>query len=227
MKLNEKLTNVDYSNDHVVSDANNAIETGGYYTNASTANLPVSGSSGYLDVKYHSDTQLVQTWTRYRDNQIFIRQYNTVEPSGWKDWQEFGPKSAITVMCTSNQTYTSNSYQVANAYNSIINQIGSNIEMTSNGQFQVQKDMNVLLSFYNNIQPYVANQLIMYKISINNEEPYQQQAFECGTQWGNSGQSISNFLLKLKKNDTVALKIYSQGNKCTLRGGSLITLVEL
>lgn len=140
---------------------------------------------------------------------------------------EVNSKSAITVMTSANKQYTQNNYIVVDAYNNIINQLGTNIEMTSNGQFKVNKDINLLFSFYNNIQPWTGNQLIMYKISINNEEPYQQQAFECGTQWGNSGQSISNFLLKLKKNDTVALKIYSQGNTCTLRGGSLITLVEL
>ena len=86
MKLNEKLTNVDYSNDHVVSDANTATETGGYYTNSDTANLPVSGSAGYLNVMYRNDDNITQVWTRYRDNQVFMRQKNTIEPSGWKEW---------------------------------------------------------------------------------------------------------------------------------------------
>ena len=87
MKLNEKLTNVDYSNNHVVSDANSITETGGYYTNANTTNLPINGSAGYLDVKKHANGNLAQIWTRYRDNQIFIRYCNPVEPSGWKDWK--------------------------------------------------------------------------------------------------------------------------------------------
>lgn len=88
MKLNEKLTNVDYSNDHVVSDANNATETGGYYTNADTTNLPMSGSAGYLNVMKRNDDIINQIWTRYRDNQVFIRQKNTIEPSGWKEWEQ-------------------------------------------------------------------------------------------------------------------------------------------
>lgn len=141
---------------------------------------------------------------------------------------EANSKSSITVMASENKQYAQNNYLVVDAYDNVINKLGTNIEMTSNGQFKVNKDINLLFSFYNNVQPWSAgNQLIMYKISINNEEPYMQQGFECGSQWGNSGQSLSNFVLKLKKDDTVALKIYSQGNTCTLRSGSLITLVEL
>lgn len=141
---------------------------------------------------------------------------------------EVNSKSSITVMASENKQYAQNNYLVVDAYDNVINKLGTNIEMTSNGQFKVNKDINLLFSFYNNVQPWSAgNQLIMYKISINNEEPYMQQGFECGSQWGNSGQSLSNFVLKLKKDDTVALKIYSQGNTCTLRSGSLITLVEL
>lgn len=95
MKLNEKLTNVDYSNDHVVSDANTATETGGYYTNADTTNLPISGSAGYLNVMKRNDDNINQIWTRYRDNQMFIRQKNTQEPSGWKDWKAIVTESII------------------------------------------------------------------------------------------------------------------------------------
>ena len=227
MKLNEKLTNVDYSNDHVVSDANNATETGGYYTISTTTNLPISGSAGYLNVMKRNDDNINQIWTRYRDNQMFIRQKNTQEPSGWKEWATVAGKSAVTVMVGTNKTYTQNNYFVVDAYDNVINKLGTNIEMTSNGKFKVNKDMNLLFSFYNNVQPYTAYQLIMYKISINNEEPYTQQGFECGTQWGNSGQSLSNFVLKLKKDDTVALKIYPQSNSCTVRTGSFISLVEI
>lgn len=95
MKLNEKLTNVDYSNDHVVSDANNATETGGYYTNADTTNLPMSGSAGYLNVMKRNDDNINQIWTRYRDNQVFMRQKNTIEPSGWKEWERLTTEPTV------------------------------------------------------------------------------------------------------------------------------------
>lgn len=140
---------------------------------------------------------------------------------------EVNNKSAITVMVNENKQYAQNNYLVVDAYDNIINQLGNNIEMSSNGQFKINKDMNLMLSFYNNVQPWVANQLIMYKISINNEEPYTQLAYECGPQWGNSGQSVSNFFLKLKKDDTVSLKVYSENNACAIRSGSYITLIEI
>lgn len=87
MKINEKLTNVDYSDNHICSDANNATETGGYYTNSTTINIPITGGGGYLDVKKCSDTRINQTWTNYIDNQIFNRQYNNVN-DGWGEWKK-------------------------------------------------------------------------------------------------------------------------------------------
>lgn len=77
---------VDYSDNNIVSDANLATETGGYYTNADTTNLPISGSAGYLNVMKRNDDNINQIWIRYRDNQVFMRQKNTLEPSGWKEW---------------------------------------------------------------------------------------------------------------------------------------------
>ena len=141
---------------------------------------------------------------------------------------EINNKSAITVMASANKQYAQNNYLVVDAYDNIINQLGNNIEMTSNGQFKVNKDINLLFSFYNNVQPWVTGgQSIMYKISINNEEPYMQQTYECDNQWGNSGQCVSNFLLKLKKDDTVALKLWSNNATCVIRSGSFISLVEI
>ena len=77
----------DYSNNNIVSDANTATETGGYYTLSTTTNLPISGSAGYLNVMKRNDDNITQTWTKYRDNQVFMRQKNTIEPSGWKEWR--------------------------------------------------------------------------------------------------------------------------------------------
>lgn len=76
----------DYSENNIILDANNTIETGGYYTNSTTINIPIVGGGGYLDVKKHTDTRINQTWINYKDNQIFNRQYNNIN-SGWGDWQ--------------------------------------------------------------------------------------------------------------------------------------------
>lgn len=95
MKINEKLTNVDYSNDHVVSDANNVTETGGYYTLSTTTNLPISGSAGYLNVMKRNDDVITQFWTRYSNNELYIRQKNTIEPSGWKEWERLTTEPTV------------------------------------------------------------------------------------------------------------------------------------
>ena len=79
-------SNFDYSENNIILDANNTIETGGYYTNSTTINIPIVGGGGYLDVKKHTDTRINQTWINYKDNQIFNRQYNNIN-SGWGDWQ--------------------------------------------------------------------------------------------------------------------------------------------
>lgn len=98
---------VDYSNNNVVSDANTATETGGYYTNADTTNLPISGSAGYLNVMKRNDDVITQVWTRYRDNQVFMRQKNTIEPSGWKEWEQLKTANSDIVyesILTTNQS---------------------------------------------------------------------------------------------------------------------------
>ena len=137
-------------------------------------------------------------------------------------------KSALTVRANVNRTYTKNTvYQTVDAYNEIVGQVGNNIEMVSNGVFKVKKDIGVSLSFYNNIQPYTTKQLIMYRITVNDTDVYSQSGFECGDQWGNSGQSMAPYVLDLKQNDTVSIKLYTDINSCTVRASSYISLIEL
>lgn len=137
-------------------------------------------------------------------------------------------KSALTIRANANKTYTKNTvYQTVDAYNEIMSQVGNNIEMASNGVFKVKKDMGVSLSFYNNIQPYTARQLIMYRIAVNDTDIYSQSGFECGDQWGNSGQTMAPYVLDLKQNDTVSIKLYTDINSCTVRASSYISLIEL
>ena len=137
-------------------------------------------------------------------------------------------KSALTVRANTNKIYTKNTvYQTVDAYNEIVGQVGNNIKMVSNGVFKVKKDIGVSLSFYNNIQPYTAKQLIMYRITVNDTDVYSQSGFECGDQWGNSAQSMAPYVLDLKQNDTVSIKLYTDINSCTVRTGSYISLIEL
>lgn len=96
MKINEKLTNVDYSNKHICTNANEATKTGGYYTNSTTTNLPwvaPSASSGYLYVMSHFGGDLnsvTQIWTRYKDGEMYIRHWYSFDTSevtdGWSEW---------------------------------------------------------------------------------------------------------------------------------------------
>lgn len=89
-QIKEVVNNTFYAGytETAISDSNEAKETGGYYTNANTTNLPINGSGGFLNVMYRSDDNITQVWTRYRDNQVFMRQFNSIEPSGWKEWVE-------------------------------------------------------------------------------------------------------------------------------------------
>lgn len=227
MKLNEKLTNVDYTNNHICLDANLAIETGGYYTNASTANLPVSGSGGYLDVKYHSDTQLVQTWTRYRDKQIFIRQYNTVDPSGWKEWQEIGQKSAITLQKTgSNQTIGSN-YSVIQ-FNNTDAQIGNGLTVSSTGVVKVGAGISaVKVSYYLNLANSSNPQVPIVHILKNGSALQQSGASIVGTTNSNFPLTIANYIVEVSENDLISIEIAGNGNNVTIRGGSFMTVESI
>lgn len=85
----------DYSNNNVVSDANTATETGGYFTLSTTTNLPINDSAGYLNVMKRDDDVITQIWTRYRNNELYIRQKNTIEPSGWKEWKRLTTEPTV------------------------------------------------------------------------------------------------------------------------------------
>ena len=73
-----------------IADCNDTnLETGFYYCTGSTNNTP-HNSAWFLEVKRKEfndgDLVITQTAYRYRDNEMWIRHYNSLEPAGWKDW---------------------------------------------------------------------------------------------------------------------------------------------
>lgn len=68
-----------------ITDADEATETGFYYLGGSATNVP-SASAWFLVAMKQSTTNITQVAFRYRDNEMWIRHYNTVNSTGWKDW---------------------------------------------------------------------------------------------------------------------------------------------
>ncbi len=80
----------------IILDVNDIDKVGMFFTNASTINLPVNGSLGFLVSLASGLSQnagRTQVWFRYRDNGIYIRQYNKVNSNSdgtnlaWSDWK--------------------------------------------------------------------------------------------------------------------------------------------
>lgn len=71
-----------------VSDLNDRnIKTGIYYVTASIKNMPME-TAGFLIVLKRDNTNITQFLIRYRDCQLWERQYNTVSSTGWKAWEQ-------------------------------------------------------------------------------------------------------------------------------------------
>lgn len=70
----------------ICSDADIIKVVGIYQTDSDTQGLPTSGSNGYLQVMANNNNEILQIWTEYKDNQRYMRQYNNLEPIGWKEW---------------------------------------------------------------------------------------------------------------------------------------------
>lgn len=73
-----------------IADCNDTnLETGFYYCTGNTNNTP-HNSAWFLEVKRKEfddgDLVITQTAYRYRDNEMWIRHYNSLEPAGWKEW---------------------------------------------------------------------------------------------------------------------------------------------
>lgn len=107
-----------------IDDANLNIETGYYYTDGTTTNLPFDGSAGYLICLHKDATTHMQFWIRYRDNQIWMRQYNlrtgidTV--ASWKAWEQIKPNVEILYSNSTGSTSSVTLSENASNYNSIM-----------------------------------------------------------------------------------------------------------
>lgn len=81
---------------NVISDADDINETGMFWTYSQTANLPMTGSAGFLVsfARPVTDSDKIQYWFRYRDKQVYCREYNKVNSNSdgtnkaWSDWEK-------------------------------------------------------------------------------------------------------------------------------------------
>lgn len=78
-----------------ITDCNEVEKNGVFHTTASTLNCPIDGSAGFLTSMVESNKLTrIQYWTRYRDNQIYMREYNKVNANSngtdrvWSDWED-------------------------------------------------------------------------------------------------------------------------------------------
>ena len=95
----------------LLTDCNDtSLPSGFYRCNAETLNVPFA-SSWTLEVLKIGSTAITQVLKRYRDNEIYIRHYNTVTETSWKDWAlipaDFGIKS-VTSFSNSWENYGGN-----------------------------------------------------------------------------------------------------------------------
>ena len=93
--LNEKFDNYIEKALTILTDLNDtSLQTGFYYANNSTLNIPYE-SNWFVQVFRRTAANITQILYRYRDNIIFVRHYNTVNPEGWKDWEQIALKSDV------------------------------------------------------------------------------------------------------------------------------------
>lgn len=91
--LNMQNEMKELKNINVIDDCNNInLDTGIYYCIGSTQNVPYD-SAWFLNVMKtkgeNGDTIITQIAYRYRQNMIYIRNYNSVNGSpSWKEWVE-------------------------------------------------------------------------------------------------------------------------------------------
>ena len=84
----------------LLTDCNDtSLATGIYRCDGDTLNTPFSSSWTLVVLKIGS-TSITQVLRRYRDNEMYIRHYNTVTETSWKDWAlipvDFGIKSVTS-----------------------------------------------------------------------------------------------------------------------------------
>lgn len=212
----------DYSNNNVCINANEAIETGGWYTNADTTNLPINASGGYLDVKKHADGNLTQIWTRYRNNQIFIRHCNPVEPSGWKNWAAVSPsaKSYIVIEAGSDKSIGTGDNTIN--FDNVLaqNQLAFK---NSSGVFTAKTDCVVSVNYHLNLNG-SSGQVPIIRIWKNNTQLTQSGIQIYG---GNCPISAANFIIPLNAGDTFKITLNGNSGNITARWHSYISVVEI
>lgn len=125
------LGQLEIENLKVISDCNDiSLKTGFYYCDGNTLNIP-SDSAWFLQVMRKvfddGDTDVItQIAYRYRNNEIWIRQYNSVSSTSWKDWVPVNQDSGwiIATLTSSFKPYNNN-----NSNTPIYRKVGKTVEI--------------------------------------------------------------------------------------------------
>ena len=73
----------------ILSDLNKTdLVTGLFYADGNTANAPHPSAWFILHMNREGAETITQIAYRYRDNEIYERQYNTISGTGWKAWEQ-------------------------------------------------------------------------------------------------------------------------------------------
>lgn len=92
------VNNLEIEGLKTITDCNDtSLKTGFYHCDANTLNVPIA-SAWVLQIIKSGNSAITQIIYRYRDSEIYTRNYNTVDKEGWKDWyplnQDSGWKTA-------------------------------------------------------------------------------------------------------------------------------------
>lgn len=100
-------------NRSLYNDVNSINTTSIYRTDSNATGVPMGGTAGTIITLRTSNNYRTQFWVRYRDNLIYIRQFNTVNSNSdgtnpaWSNWQLFFQEKqySMTSAITTNELW--------------------------------------------------------------------------------------------------------------------------
>ena len=139
------VDNLEIQNLKIVSDCNDTnLNTGIYYAVGDTKNCPYY-SAWFIQVIKQTDTVITQVAYRYRDNEIWIRNYNTINTESWKDWKPLFTEQACFLNDILAKEYSSGSWLTF--LNTQYNNSQSKFIANSNGLFTINHTGYIKVSF--------------------------------------------------------------------------------
>ena len=131
-----------------ISNCNDtSLPTGIYYCTGSTDNAPYT-SAWFLQVMkrtFNDGTFVItQVAYRYRDNEIWMRQYNAISSEGWKAWYK-RPNETNCITCYSqNQTTPGTKWAQPSVIYTSHYQIGDKITLASDNYVDIGPGVNMV-----------------------------------------------------------------------------------